>query len=197
MATAVEWWLRQRAAISITAGVSTLMVTRKGQRYDTPTKGNHTNFQIPNSWFHLCDRIREDHPDFRRLSFNKLRKTAGNLIRTLAEGEVAAVFLAHGTPVKSDALLDVYTNRPFAKVFEAIERVGDKLRPLWAGVSEPFPEKPKKGGANISLGTIRRIQARKHQGNKTDTIAEKLGVSPATVRRWAKQSAQTKEVGGE
>jgi hypothetical protein len=174
-AAAVAWWLRHRDAISIAAGVTTLLVTHKGQRYDAPTKGNHANFQIPNSWFRLADRIRKDHPAFRRLSFNKLRKTAGNLVRSVAGGEVAAVFLCHGTPVKSDELLDLYTNRPFARVFEAVERVGEQLRPLWAGVAEPFPDSPKKSRANISLGTIRRIQAMARQGYKTGYIAENSG----------------------
>src|SRR5262245_16683554 len=115
----IGWWLRQRAAITTAAKVSTLLVTRKGHRYDAPTKGNHANFQIPNSWFQLTERIRKEQAAFRRLSFNKLRKTAGNLVRALAGGEVAGVFLCHGTPVKADELLDLYSNRPFAKVFEA------------------------------------------------------------------------------
>src|SRR5947207_744491 len=67
---AVEWWLRQRDRITVAPGVTTLLVTKKGKRYDAATKGNHTNMQIPNSWFHLADRIRKDHTDFRRLSFN-------------------------------------------------------------------------------------------------------------------------------
>ncbi len=52
--------------------------------------------------------------------------------------------------MKSDELLDIYTNRDFAKVFKAIDDVGEKLRPLWAGVADPFPEVRKKGGPNIS-----------------------------------------------
>src|SRR5262245_323543 len=94
---------------------------------------------MPDSWFRLADRIRKDHPDFRRLSFTKLRKTAGKRVRSVAGGEVAAVFLCQCTPVKSDGLLDLYTNRPFARVFAAVERVGEQLRPLGAGVAEPFP----------------------------------------------------------
>ncbi len=185
-AAAVDWWLRQRAGIAVAAGVTTLLVTRMGQRFDAPTKGNHPNYQIPNGWFQLTERVRKDHPEFRGLSFNKLRKTAGNLIRGEAGGEVAAVFLCHGTPVRADALLDLYTNRPFARVFDALERVGGALRPLWGGVEAPFPEQPKKGGPNISLATIRRIQSLKRQGYMTGYVAEKLGVSTETVRRWAR-----------
>lgn len=185
---AVEWWLRQRAAITIADGVTTLLATKKGHRYDTPTKGNHTNFQIPNSWFQLTKRIHHDNASFRQLSFNKLRKTAGNLIRSESSGEIAGVFLCHGTPVKTDGLLDLYTNRPFAKVFDAIDRVGALLRPQWAGVMNPFPETPKRGGANISHGTIQRIQSMRRQGYKVSHITKKLGVSRETVRRWEKRS---------
>jgi hypothetical protein len=188
-AAAIDWWLRQRATITVAEGVTTLLVTRKGHRYDAPTKGNHMNFQIPNNWFSLADRIRKDHPTFRRLSFNKLRKTAGDMIRAEAGGEVAAVFLCHGTPVKSDELLDLYTNRPFAKVFEATERVGEKLRAIWTEVEEPFAEGHKHSKRNITPGVIKRIQSMKGQGYKVAYIAEKLDVSTETVRRWANRLA--------
>ena len=186
---AIDWWQRQRADIAVAAGVTTLLVNGKGLRYDAPTKSNNPNYQIPNGWSLLSKRIRKHQPDFRILSFNKLRKTAGNLVRSEAGGEIAAIFLCHGNPVPADALLDLYTNRPFAKVFTAIERVGEKLRPLWSGVEVPFPDLLEKSGPNISLATIRRIQAMKRQGYKTGYIAEKLGVTTDTVRRWAKRSA--------
>jgi hypothetical protein len=184
---AVEWWLGLRANIAIPPSVTTLLVTRKGQRYDAPTKGNHTNFQIPNSWFQLTERVRKDHHDFRKLSFNKLRKTAGNLMRREAGGEVAAVFLCHGTPFKGDDLLDVYTNRPFPKVFQALDHLGTMLEPLWAGVTDPFPPEPRRGGPNIGAGKIRRIEAMRRQGFKIGYIARELDVSRETVLRWAKR----------
>jgi hypothetical protein len=193
----VEWWLRQRAALPAAPEVSTLLVTRQGHRYDAPTKGNHANFQIPNSWFRLAERIRKGHAAFRRLSFNKLRKTAGNLVRAVAGGEIAGVFLCHGTPVKADGLLDLYTNRPFAKVFEAVERVGQQLRPLWAGVAEPFADSPKPGGARLRPEAIRRIQGMTRQGYRPAYIAEALGVPVGAVRRWAKQAGNVQEAGGE
>jgi hypothetical protein len=182
---ALKWWLKQRESIAVSPGVTTVLVTQKGQRYDTPTKGNHANYQLPNRWYALTDRIQKDKPAFRKLSFKILRKTAGNLIRKAADGEVAGVFLCHGKPVKSDELLDLYTNRDFAKVFNTIDAVGQNLQPCWAGVPVPFPETRKKGGANISLSKIRRIQKMKRQGFKTNVIAELLKVSRVTVWRWA------------
>jgi hypothetical protein len=185
---AIDWWLRQRAKIFVEAGVTTVLVTSKGQRYDAPTRGNHPNFQIPNSWIKLTDRVRKDHTDFRALSYNKLRKTVSNLVREAESGEIAAVFLCHGKPVQTDSLLDLYTNRPFAKVFEVLDRVGDTLAPLWAAVTDPFPEEPVKGGPNISPGKIRRIQRMKQQGFRIGAIAKELNLSSETVRRWVKRA---------
>ncbi|MEI8371653.1 MAG: hypothetical protein WCJ35_02345 [Planctomycetota bacterium] len=199
-AKAIEWWLRQRAMIEVSDKANTLLVTKKGLRYDATTKGNHPNFQIPNGWYAITKRIREDkeeYGNFRQLSFNKLRKTAGNLIRKEADGEVAGVFLCHGTPVKTDDLLDNYTNRPFAKLFEALDRLEVKLRPIWESVLEPFPEKPPKGGPNISRGTIQKIQSMRRRGYKLRFIAAKVGVSVETVRRWGKRSEKTKPADGE
>jgi hypothetical protein len=129
------------------------------------------------------------------LSFNKLRKTAGNLIRAEAGGEVAAVFLSHGTPVRADELLELYTNRPFARVFTALDKVGEKLRPLWAGVSDPFPDEVTKQGVHIDPGIIRRIQTMKQQGFKISHIAEQLELSPEMVRKWARCAPD--QTGGE
>ena len=109
---AIDWWLKRRAEIKVARGVSTLLVTSKGGRFDTPTKGNNANVQLPNAWFHLTERVRKDHSTFRRLSLNKLRKTAGNLIRDEAGGEVAGVFLCHGLPVRADSQLDRYFTSP-------------------------------------------------------------------------------------
>ena len=182
---AIDWWLKQRSQIKITDGSSALLVTLRGHRYDKPSEKNDRNVQIPNRWFALAAKIRneEEHKDFRKLSFGKLRKTAGNLIRSEGNGELAGVFLCHGQPVKSDNLLDVYTNRPFSKVFQAIEQVGQRLRPLWKSVEVPFPEKRKLGGDNITLGTIKKIESMRRQGYKIDYIAKQLGVSTETVRR--------------
>jgi hypothetical protein len=123
------------------------------------------------------------------LSFNKLRKTAGNLVRSMSHGEVAAVFLCHGTPVKSDELLDLYTNRPFGRVFDAIDQLGERLRPLWSEVVQPFPERRRETISTLASSTIRRIRALKDQGFKATHIAETLNLSHETVRFALRQSA--------
>jgi len=192
---AIEWWLRQRAEITIVEGVTALLVNRNGLAYDTPTKRNDRNVQIPNLWNGLTDTIRKDdeHKDFRKMSFGKLRKTGGNLIRLEAGGEVAGVFLCHGTPEKSDELLDIYTNRPFAKVFEAIDIVGLRLSHIWSSVESPFPVMRKKGGPNISASKIRKIQRLRQAGFKVDHVAKEVGVDRNTVYRWGKQARKTSE----
>jgi hypothetical protein len=83
--------------------------------------------------------VQDNGQEIRRLSFGKLRKTAGNLIRQFADGEVAGVFLCHGQPVESDDLLDLYTARPFGRVFQAIRDVEKHLEPMFeAAGSTPF-----------------------------------------------------------
>ena len=41
------------------------------------------------------------------------------MIKRIAGGEAMGVFLCHGTPVRSDELSDLYSNRHFEKVFAA------------------------------------------------------------------------------
>jgi len=187
---AIEWWLQQRTAVQVPEGVTALLVNGRGRPYDAKTKSNDRNPQIPNLWRGLTEKIRrsENHQSFRKLSFGKLRKTAGNLIRAEADGEVAGVFLCHGTPVKSDGLLDVYTNRPFVKVFDAIDIVGQQLRAIWSSAETPFPEVRKKGGPNISPNKIRKIQRMRRSGFNVAKIAEEVGVDRSTVYRWGKGS---------
>ena len=116
-----------------------LFVNENGNPYDTPTASGNRNQQIPNSFGRLLRRIRRNGHEIRGLSFGKLRKTAGDLIRRHSNGEISAVFLCHGKAVKSDALADCYTNRPFGRVFEAIRTVEDYLAPVFAAAGDnPF-----------------------------------------------------------
>ncbi|MFL5243461.1 MAG: hypothetical protein ACJ8FY_15250 [Gemmataceae bacterium] len=184
---AIKWWHGYRSTLPVPSEETALLVTRRGGGLYRTTKGNNANGRIPNCWASLTKRVRKHYPNFRTLSFNKLRKTAGNLIRQEAGGEIASVFLCHGSSVK-DELLDVYTNRPFSLVFQAGDRVGERLRPLFAKIEHPFSDAVKLGGSNISQGKIRRIQSLKRQGYKTGQIAEVAGVTRETVRRWAKAS---------
>ena len=96
------------------------------------------------------------------------------------------IFLAHGQPVQSDDLAEQYSNKPFGKVFEALELLRQRLMPCFQAVSDPFPmdrTQSRSGGASISLKTLDRIKAMRAEGKKHKEIAAALGVSLATVYR--------------
>lgn len=135
------------------------------------------------------DRIEKDMPTFPRLSPKSLRKTAGNIMREIAGGEIMGVFLAHGQPVKSDDLAEQYSNRPYGKVFGHLEVMHKRLQPLWDAVPDPFPldkAKTRNGGSNISVGKIDAIKNLTAEGKTPEEIAEALNVSVATVYRRRK-----------
>ena len=66
-----------------------LLLNDRGQAYDQPSKSGNPNQQIPNRFADLVRRFRADGEEIRSLSFGKLRKTAGNLVRQFADGEAA------------------------------------------------------------------------------------------------------------
>lgn len=166
-------------------GTPWLLVTRKGKQLIEASKGNFRGQYIPNRWSRLLDRVRKDHPEFRRLSVNKLRKTAGTLIREVAGGEIAGIFLAHGRAVKTDDLAEVYTNRPFPQVWAAQDKVWEQLKDIFVGdaVTE----------AKISVGTVRQIQAMHAGGATVDEIVTACGVSKTTVRNRLRGRTEKKQ----
>ena len=136
---AVEWVLKRRRRLPKFGQNARLLLTDKAEPYDKLTKGGNPDQRVPNMLSRLIQRVRADGKEIRSLSFGKLRKTAGNLVRQFAGGEVAGVFLCHGQPVNSDNLLDVYTSRPFGKVFQATRQVEEYLQPMFeAAGPTPF-----------------------------------------------------------
>ena len=86
---AIEWMKRRRGATQETA----LVLTKNGRPLNQQTAGGSRNMRIPNTWNTLLKRIRrKDFPTFRKLSFNKLRKTAASFVRRKYGGEVAGMF---------------------------------------------------------------------------------------------------------
>jgi len=147
-------------------------------------KKTHRNNQIANSWHRLLDRIAVDHPKFPRRSFNKLRKTAINLVRQHAGEEVAAQFASHGRPVH-DELMRVYANPRWVTLHATTDAIRIKLDEIFKSVSEPFRLVEVRGGPNISLGKIEQIKKLIGEGKRICDVAAELGVSRETVRRWA------------
>lgn len=179
---AIQWWLAHRPACS----AKELIVSDLGLPLTT-TRGGHGNQQLANKWKALFNRIKRDVEGFRPLSINKLRKTSIDLIQvTSKDGEVASLQACHGT-YTGDDLLRFYANRPLFKLHPALDELFHHLHEVWASVPDPFPaEQGKlKGGPNISRGKINKIQRMVRQGYKQKHIAQTLGVSLATVSRWA------------
>lgn len=166
---------------------SLLILSEDGTSLVKQTASGNRASRIANLWnADLTRRIRKDKTGFRVLSFNKIRKTAGNMIRDLSDGEVAGVFLCHGEPVRTDTLIDIYTNRPFAKVFKAIRMARERLQPVFEFHAE-WPEERKKGGLNISLAKVEQIQRLHSAGVRVAEIAKQVGVHQMTVYRHIKR----------
>ena len=131
----IEWAMERRTATKTNKPF--VLVSSKGRGYAEKTEGGNKPSMIRNYWENLLDTIQAepDHDKFRRLPFSTLRKAAGDMIREVSDGEVAGNFLCHGKPVKSDSLADIYTNRPFGKVFNALRKLRTNLQPMFADQS--------------------------------------------------------------
>ncbi len=136
----LKWALRQRQKQTGFCQEARLLLNANGHPYDQPTKSGNPNRQIPNSFARLLNRIEEEKHAISRLPFKTLRKTGGDLVKRFSDGEVKAVYHCRGQAVGSDDLDDVYTSRPFGKVFRALRQVEQHLAPMFEAVgSQPFP----------------------------------------------------------
>lgn len=154
------------------------------------TKGSNRSQDIPNTWNRLLDRVQKDFPEFRRLPFNSLRDTSGDLVRQIAGGETASLHLAHKHQT-DDENLRRYTNPMTRRHTKALFKLEEKLATIFSGVADPFPAEMKivqsEGQVpNISVGTIRRIRKLYAEGYKQSKIADLVGVSRPTVYRHCK-----------
>lgn len=174
-------WDMTRQALGTPKKQGLVFVTESGLSLIAKTAGNNTSAKIPAAWGRLVSRVRKHHPDFRWFGFHHLRKTAGNQVRKLADGETMGVFLRHGKPVKTDALAGSYSNPDFTKVFAA----QDKLWELWKDIFTPLEdvELPRK----TSPEQIRQIRRLKKQGVQTKKLAEMFGVCTDTIRVYCRK----------
>jgi hypothetical protein len=181
----IEWALLRRRRQAGFGPQSRLLLNENGEALDKPTESGNRNQYIPNHFDRLIKRIEDDENVINRLSFGKLRKTAGDLVRRFTDGEVMAVFHCRGKAVKTDDLADVYSNRPFGKVFRAIREVEQYLRPVFdAAGSCPFDPQPQ---AYTKRKTIDRIYQLHDDGHSKGEIAAAVGVSAETVQRHIKK----------
>jgi len=180
----LRWAIRRRDRICEKMGIDkqNLVITEKGSLCHRLTSGTKNRSQIfANKWKQLIERVRKDHPKFPNHTFASLRKTAGNLMREVAGGEVAAVFLMHGKPVKSDNLLDLYTNRPFGRVFEGLQKYQDKLKAMFDSAPAEICEQPMQQYTTMKVRE--QIVALKKEGKKVSEIMAATGKSRPTVLR--------------
>jgi hypothetical protein len=176
---AIEWLIKHRPQ----SKEPCLVLTKKGKALKVE---GQRNVQIANAWNRLYQRVRRDHAGFRKLSFNKLRKTVSNWIRVqLRDDYLAELMLSHGEPFEGD--IAAYTNERWADLHDAIGKLRGWLEPVFSSVADPFPEHEKLGGANISRATIDKIIELHLAGDRVALVAEKVNVSTETARRWIKR----------
>ena len=133
----LRWAMERRRRIETKE--KSLLVTARGESYGRATTGGNKNSRVRSLWVSLIDRaIKPYHSSFRFLPFKQLRKTGGEMVRRFADGETQGIFLCHGKPVRTDQLADMYSNRPFYRVFEALDKIEEHLAPLWAACPDPF-----------------------------------------------------------
>lgn len=161
-------------------------MTKQGQPFFRRTEGNKNQSQIfSNKWDGLTRRIRKDHPEFPAYPFSTLRDTGADLVRHAADGEVSAVFLCHGNPVRKDNLLELYTNRPFGRLFKAIREIGKELLPVFEAAPEDPWEQPMQ--QYTTLTKRERMLALSKSGLRPSQVAKEVGVSKMTVLRLLKK----------
>ena len=125
--------------------------------------------------------MRKHHEDLKKLGFHHLRKTSGNEIRRLSDGETMGVFLRHGKPVKSDTLAGTYSNPVFERVFAAQDKLWEEWKDIFTPLGEV--ELPRK----LSPDLIRQIRRLKKQGVQTKKLAEMFGVCASTIRVYCRK----------
>lgn len=134
-------WLRKRFD-AFEGDVDPLVcLNDRGKPYYRRTASGNVNSQIVARFEAMKKRAQKNGCSVANHSFGKLRKTAGNLVRQLGDGEVAGVFLTHAQAVLQDDLSDVYTNRPFGRLFDVLRKVEEHLQPVFAAAGpDPFGE---------------------------------------------------------
>jgi hypothetical protein len=198
---AMEWALKKRKQQThITQGdgkgrpipfnsEALVLLADSGHSFTKPTKSNNPNHQITNAWSRLLKRIRDDQDDtdeekFPWLPHETLRDTSANWIREEFGGEIAELFLAHGSPLGSDSLLECYTNKPFGKLFKALRWLEQKLKLVFdATPANPFPEERKKRIGGLSVRQVRIIDGMLEKDVAVSEIAARAKCSRMSVYR--------------
>lgn len=178
----LQWFLSQRPK----TGSGKVFVTKNGRPYYEQTKSGNPNQNITNAWAKLLKRLKKDQANdaFPMLSFNKLRKTSGSMIRRKFNGEIMRIHHARGQSVETDDQAEAYSDRPFHKVFKAQR---------WLGRHLALPPKPWEDTSkpSIPLGVRKRMQELRNQGHSLKQIANLMNSCVDTVCRHTKPPAKS------
>ena len=177
----LKWARDRRERIGNAGPDSVLLVTERGRPFFRQTAGGNRAQSFSRRWCDLTSRIQADYPDFPHLSFGKLRKTASSLVRRFASGETARTFLCHGRPVPTDDLLDLYTHRPFDKVFQALRDLEAELAPVFDAAPENLFAQPTQ--QYTGLKKVKSIMQLHGEGKSVREIATQVGISKSAVYR--------------
>ena len=180
----IQWWMKKRKVYLQKHNLEhrNLLITKTGRLYYRQTLGGKNRSQIfNNKWQALIKRVRKSDPDFPYFSFKTLRITASDIIRQKTDGEVSSTFLLHGTPVESDDLLDLYTKRPFAKLFHALRQMQVDFKDFFDAAPKEVDEQPMQ--QYTSLEKRERILAGFKDEMTVTQIMKDVGVSRSTVLR--------------
>ena len=164
-----------------------LLVNSNGNPYWYLTRKKNRSAQIPSAWNRLLDRVQKDFKQFRRLPFNSLRDTSSDMIEKMGGSDFASLHLAH-KHLSGDKSLRNYVNPNRKKHFKLIRRLERKLAPIWEGI-EPLAANPKNYIGFAKIEQIRRLRA---EGLSQVEVGKQVGVSAATVSRYAPKFRHTK-----
>jgi len=129
-----EWklWPETVAALEALPRTDELVLTTsRGTSFAAKTCTGKKPSRVPNLWANLHRTVEREGGQVAKLPIVSLRDTAADLIRDIASGEVAYVFLSHGKPEKKDALLENYSNKPWRKLHKALDELRERLLPMF------------------------------------------------------------------
>ena len=180
----VRWSMQHRLSQPNPAPDQPLILSQAGTPLDKRSKKGNPSRLVANAFARLKERCEFNSQPVSNLPFKCLRKTAGDLIRRFSDGEISGVFLLHGSPVKRDKLSDVYTNRPFGKVYRAIQQVEEYLAPVFAASPHPLDDQPQA----YTPRTVIDLIAELHSGGASiREIEAKTSLSKSTIHRHIKK----------
>jgi len=185
----VRWAMQRRISQPNPAPDQPLILSKKGTPLDKRSDAGNPSRLVSNAFARLKERCAFNSQPVSNLPFKCLRKTAGDLIRRFSDGEVSGVFLLHGSPVKRDKHSDVYTNRPFGKVYRAIQEVESHLTPVFEASPNPLDEQPQAYTPRSIIDLIAELHS---GGASIREIGARTSLSKSTIHRHLKKVAGSK-----